>query len=154
MNGLAILLSIGGYIIRLKVLGSFHWDDLTHLIAVLLMTTQSALLTSFADLVRSLEAYSSHKSTKVPNFRLSLQANVAATMVGSCCLWAVKVTFLILYRLLFGVSTSFLKAWWAVTIFVIATFWATIAGSLIQCGASASHLIDIGRLLANALSHI
>lgn len=38
-----------------------------------------------------------------------------------------------------------MKAWWTVTGFVFLTYVGTIAGALVQCDGSVSHLFDIGK---------
>ena len=49
-------------------------------------------------------------------------------------LWLVKATFLSLYRLMFGVSQSFMRAWWIVCGIIFVLFWVPIAGVLTTCG--------------------
>ena len=76
---------------------------------------------------------------------LILRLNVAAILFSWCCLYAVKVSFLLLYRQIFQVSEGFIRAWWITFIAVFATFWILFAGTLTKCGA-ASDLGDIGRI--------
>lgn len=47
-----------------------------------------------------------------------------------------KATFLIFYRLLFEVSRTFIRAWWAAVAFVFASFWVCIASTFTLCGSA------------------
>ena len=49
-------------------------------------------------------------------------------------LWAVKITFMLFYRLLFNVSKVFRIAWWIILVLTVALFWVPIAGVLTLCG--------------------
>lgn len=104
-----------------------------------------ALNTAFYDLLHSAQLYSKDPSTNAPNFHTWVRLNLIQWITGFTCYWAIKATFLILFRMLFGVSRRFMKAWWAVTAFVFLTYVGTIAGALVQCGGSVSHLFDIGK---------
>ena len=51
--------------------------------------------------------------------------------------WLVKLSYLLFYRTLFGVSNLFMKVWWAITIVVFLAFWVCIAGIMTLCGKPA-----------------
>ncbi|KAL6720640.1 hypothetical protein ACLMJK_002565 [Lecanora helva] len=61
---------------------------------------------------------------------LFFRLNEAGTVMAWSCLYAVKVSFLLLYRHIFQISKAFVRAWWITTVFVFATFWITIAGAV------------------------
>ena len=56
-------------------------------------------------------------------------------------LWTVKATFLIFYRLLFEVSETFIRVWWAAVALTFASFWVCIGSTFTICG-SASDLYE------------
>ena len=76
---------------------------------------------------------------------LFFRLNIAGVISAWCCLYAVKASFLLLYRQIFKISKTFTRAWWITTTFVFLTFLALLAGALTQCGSPAS-LDDIGEL--------
>ncbi|KAL8791657.1 MAG: hypothetical protein Q9195_005740 [Heterodermia aff. obscurata] len=65
---------------------------------------------------------------------LFYRLDLAAMLIAWCCLWSIKLSFLLLYRRIFKVSLWFTRAWWAVAAFVGLTFWALVAGTVTQCG--------------------
>ena len=68
------------------------------------------------------------------------QHNQRLSTVNNCFLylvfWIVKLSFLMLYRFLFQTSQAFKKAWWAVLVLTILTFWIPIAGVLSTCAGA------------------
>ena len=83
--------------------------------------------------------------TGVIQISVFLRLNVAAILLSWCCLYAIKVSFLLLYRQIFQVSKGFIRAWWITSIIVFVTFWILFAGTITKCG-TASDLGDIGRI--------
>ena len=66
---------------------------------------------------------------------LFVRLNIAAILLTWCCLYAIKLSFLLLYQHIFKISVRFIRAWWVVLGIVILTFWILIAGSITQCGS-------------------
>jgi len=60
-----------------------------------------------------------------------------------CCIWSVKLAFLLFYKNLFGVSQRFMKAWWCVLVFTVLTFWVCLGTTFAQCGGDASDLLNL-----------
>ena len=60
----------------------------------------------------------------------------AVSILAYTSYWAVKVGFLLFYRLIFGVSEHFMKAWWIVLVATAVLYWVPIAGVLTACGAT------------------
>lgn len=77
-------------------------------------------------------------------YREYLQCRVAVTLLVFFVLWTVKVTFLILCRILFDVSRTFLRMWWVVVSLTFASFWVCVGITLTLCG-SASDLYSFRR---------
>lgn len=61
--------------------------------------------------------------------------NVAGILISWCCLYAVKMSFLLLYHRIFQISDRFIQAWWIVLGIVFLTFWVLVAGCLTECGS-------------------
>lgn len=59
---------------------------------------------------------------------------VAAAVQFWACIYLIKLSFLAFYRQLFGVSQSFMKAWWAVTAFTLTTFLINCFSAFWSCG--------------------
>ena len=126
---------MGRYIIRCVQTGKLHWDDLTHLIAMIALVAFSVLLEKYVKVhIRMLDI---EETGKYPSAAMAILGRKYQTAFSICAwvsLWFVKFTFLLMYRLIFKVSPAFNKVWWAVMIFVAITFWAPIAGALTVCG--------------------
>ena len=66
---------------------------------------------------------------------LFIRLNFAAILVTWFCLYAIKMSFLLLYHRIFQISGNFIRAWWIVLVTVVLTFWILVAGSLTLCGS-------------------
>ncbi|TVY22952.1 hypothetical protein LHYA1_G008173 [Lachnellula hyalina] len=142
LGGLAIVLTVGRLLIRLKLNKKLHWDDAAHVVALLCMILHSAIYTGGRSLAEAVLAYRAKKTHHVPDLKLYLRLNIVTAVFGFTCYWAVKLSFLLFYRMLFGVSKAFMKAWWGVSAYVLITFWVAIGTSLTQCGGSAFKITD------------
>lgn len=145
LTTVAIILSIGRFTIRYATAGRFHLDDASHLLSLLLLIGLAAAYTSgFPYSVRIARI---NRKEEVPPpltdpfYRKYLQLRLVVTLLVFMVLWSVKATFLIFYRLLFDVSRTFIRMWWAAAALVFATFWVCIGSTLTLCG-SASDLYD------------
>ncbi|KAI4100418.1 MAG: hypothetical protein LQ339_005479 [Xanthoria mediterranea] len=141
----AIILSVGRFTIRYATAGRFHLDDASHLLSLsLLIGLAAAYTTGFPYSVRIARI---NRKEEVPPpltdpfYRKYLQLRLVVTLLVFMVLWSVKATFLIFYRLLFDVSRTFIRMWWAAVALVFATFWVCIGSTLTLCG-SASDLYD------------
>lgn len=136
-TGLAILLTASRFWVRCKIIKRLSWDDAAHLLGLLLLVAQVSIVSYAASMiyrVSFLEAGdSSHYEAE---HLLFVRLDVASILLSWCCLYAIKLAFLLLYRHIFQISESFLHAWWIVLGIVILTFWVLIAGSLTECGST------------------
>ena len=82
-----------------------------------------------------------------PFYHKYLQLRLVVTLLVFMVLWTVKATFLIFYRLLFEVSRTFIRVWWAAVAFTFASFWVCIGSTFTICG-SASDLYKYSTHLA------
>lgn len=156
MTALAIILSVLRYFIRSGSPKKFMWDDLTHLLALGTFVASVALYqTVFRDgyyiqgLQRELIPLPSQELYGDLYIRFQHRA-LAITILSFTTLWLVKATFLLFYRQIFWIDGPFRKGWWAVTFFIIVTYWATLAGVLIRCG-SVENVFSIGIQLPETL---
>ncbi|KAL8721134.1 MAG: hypothetical protein Q9225_002117 [Loekoesia sp. 1 TL-2023] len=118
----------------------FHWDDASHLVSVLLLIgLAAAYTTGFPYSARI--ARISRKKEKAPPptdpfYHKYLQLRLTVTLLVFMVLWSVKATFLIFYRLLFDVSKTFVRLWWAAVALTFATFWVCIGSTFTLCGSA------------------
>ncbi|KAL8860979.1 MAG: hypothetical protein Q9178_002492 [Gyalolechia marmorata] len=154
LTAVAIVLSIGRFIIRYVTAGRFHLDDASHLLSLLFLIGLAAAYTSGFPYSVRIARISRKEETAPPLadpfYHTYLQHRLVVTLLVFMVLWSVKVTFLIFYRLLFDVSKAFLRMWWAAVALVFATFWVCIGSTLTLCG-SASDLYDFGMRLPPSL---
>ncbi|KAL9625960.1 MAG: hypothetical protein Q9204_007698, partial [Flavoplaca sp. TL-2023a] len=145
LTAVAIVLSVGRFTIRYVTAGRFHLDDASHLLSLLLLIgLAAAYTTGFPYSVRIARINSEQEVPPPltdPFYRKYLQLRLVVTLLVFMVLWSVKATFLIFYRLLFDVSRTFIRMWWAAVALVFATFWVCIGSTLTLCG-SASDLYN------------
>ena len=133
---MSIALTGGRFAIRGYHSRRLFWDDLVHLFALLILIAHGVTnhVTNDAKMQLALAATTKGGEAKL----LEMYHHVRyLNTVNNCLLylvfWAVKLSFLLFYRLLFETSIPFTRAWWAVLAFTLLTFWAPIAGVLATC---------------------
>ena len=131
MAGAATLVTAGRYVIRYHVRRSFYWDDLAHLWGWILMIACCAVFQDTFGIAESTVGNPKPPPDAVVAFRKHQEA---LTMLFIFSLWAVKVAFMFLYRLLFWASPVFQRLWWGVMVVLLITVWVPIAGNLTSCG--------------------
>ena len=143
-TGVALLLTAGRYWIRSTIIRRIGWDDAAHLLGVMLLVSQVSIVTSATSMMYRLGDDDTNGTAREVN--LFYHLDLAATLIAWFCLWAIKLSFLLLYRRIFQVSVWFTRAWWVVAAFVGLTFWTLIAGSITQCG-HVGHIESAGEFL-------
>ena len=134
-TGLAILLTASRFWIRCKIIKRVSWDDAAHLLGLLLLLAQVSIITAAASMLyQDLVHKAGDDNLYDAGQSLFIRLNVACILITWCCLYAVKASFLLLYRHIFKISKSFIRAWWFVLGIVVITFWILVAGTLTQCG--------------------
>ena len=135
-TGLAIIFTAARFWVRCKIIKRLSWDDLAHLLGLLLLVAQISIITGAAAMMYQT---SGNKAGDDGDYEdghmLFVRLNVAAILITWCCLYAIKLSFLLLYQHIFQVSERFVRAWWIVLGIVILTFCILIAGSITQCGS-------------------
>ncbi len=150
LTAVAIVLSIGRFLIRYVTASRFYLDDASHLLSLLFLIGLAAAYTSGFPYSVRIARISRKEETAPPPadpfYHTYLQHRLVVTLLVFMVLWSVKATFLIFYRLLFDVSKTFIRMWWAAVALVFATFWVCIGSTLTLCG-SASDLYDFSMRL-------
>ena len=135
-TGIAILLTAGRFWIRCTIIKRLSWDDAAHLVGLLLLIAQVSILSAGASMIYRPASYEAADDEYYESVHLLfIRLNVASVFVTWCCLYAIKMSFLLLYYHIFRVSKGFIRAWWIVLVIVVLTFWILIAGTLTQCGS-------------------
>lgn len=143
VTGVAILLTAGRFWIRCTIIRRLSWDDAAHLLGLLLLIAQVSIVTGAASMVYEI-SYNNYDLERDGRFeaehRLFVHLNVAGILISWCCLYAIKISFLMLYHRIFQISDRFIQAWWTVLAIVFLSFWVLVAGCLTECGSPS----DIG----------
>lgn len=143
-TGLAIVLTAGRFWIQCKIIRSLSWDDAAHLLGLLLLVAQISIVSGGASIIYQIASFEAGDDGRYEaEHLLFVRLDVAGILVSWCCLYAVKMSFLLLYHRIFQVSERFVQAWWIVLGIVFLTFWILVASSLTECG-SPSALGHIG----------
>ena len=133
---LAVLLTGCRFWIRGKIIKKFSWDDAAHLLGLLLLIVQVSTVSAAASQLYGVETLEASDDSHFENEHLLfVRLNIAGILTTWFCLYAIKLSFLLLYHRIFQVSEIFIRAWWIVLAVVILTFWILIAGSLTACGS-------------------
>ena len=148
MTAAAIFMTFGRYLIRFRALGRFWWDDAAHALAVITMIAVVSLYTVFFPQIYLIDNFARGKgrTLSASEYLAYLRLQIAVSVCWWISLYAVKLSLLLLYRMLFVVSKTLNLVWWTITIFTMVTFWVCIAGELTSCGPS-KNLLKEGRLL-------
>ncbi|KAL8835445.1 MAG: hypothetical protein Q9170_003322 [Blastenia crenularia] len=138
-TAIAIVLSIGRFIIRYATAGKFYLDDASHLLSVVLLAGLAAAYTTGFPYSARIARIGLKKEKPPPLtdpfYHKYLQLRLTVTLLVFMVLWSVKATFLIFYRLLFDVSKTFVRLWWAAVALTFATFWVCIGSTFTLCGS-------------------
>lgn len=147
LTSVAILLTIGRYILRYKNLGRLCLDDAAHALALFTLIAMVSTFTALFPFVYLIDDYARGQAGKpsAPQYLVYLKLQVAVSVLFWVCVYAVKIAFLLLYRMLFVVSKASNVIWWSITAFTIVAFWICLAGELTTCGPS-KNLLKEGRL--------
>ena len=148
MTATAIFLTFGRYLIRFRTLRRFWWDDAAHAVALVTLIAVASLYTAFFPQIYQVDDIARGQAGKLSasEFRKLLKFQVAMSVCWWVSVYAVKLSFLLLYRMIFVVSTFFNVTWWTITFFTMVTFWVCVAGELTTCGP-ANNLLKEGQLL-------
>ena len=133
---LALLLTASRFWIRGKIIKKFSWDDAAHLLGTLLLVVQVSIISVAASqLYRVGDLEAEDDSSFEHGHLLFVRLDIAGILITWCCLYAIKMSFLLLYHRIFQISEIFIRAWWTVLALVTLTFVILIAGSLTECGS-------------------
>ena len=152
-----MILSVGRFAIRYATASRFFWDDASHLLSLILLIALAGAYTAGFPYSARIAKISAKQEAPPPLsdpfYHTYLQLRVVVTLLVFMVLWTVKATFLIFYRLLFEVSRTFVRVWWAAVAFTFASFWVCIGSTFTICG-SARDLYDFSKQLTSRFSPV
>ncbi|TVY71495.1 Satratoxin biosynthesis SC1 cluster protein [Lachnellula suecica] len=150
----AVGLTIGRYVIRFRMLGKLLIDDWIHGLASIVMVGYMITYTIMFPLNYSVELFVAGKGDEpsVANFNRYFHLEIAVTLLFWVIIYAVKLSFLFFYRSIFGVSTTFIRAWWFVMIFTVLTFWICFIFVFWACGTPSQLFVVESCLSPSTLS--
>ena len=135
-TGLAILLTATRFWIRAKITKRLAWDDAAHLLGLLLLIAQVSIVSGATSMIYRIAIDEEEdKSRYEAEHLLFVRLDFAGILITWSCLYAIKMSFMLLYHQIFRISEKFIRAWWIVLGIVFLTFWILIAGSLTECGS-------------------
>ena len=140
-----MILTVGRYAIRLKTLKTFKADDYIHGLALLFLIGYVSVFTVMFPLIYSLDLWKAGLGGKPSDsdLRRYFHLDIAVSLLFWVTIYLVKLTFLLFYRLLFGISETFMRVWWTVCAFTVVTFLANFSSVFWVCEAP-RHLFVIG----------
>ncbi|KAI1322718.1 hypothetical protein F5Y16DRAFT_404193 [Xylariaceae sp. FL0255] len=140
LTGLITVLFFGRLVVRSTLLNSFHTDDVFSSFAWLFMTIAIILAT----IVNPLNYESSSilvgeipmpPAPKYAEMTITLRKwNVAAQTLFWTGIYCVKLSFMFLYHLVFGLQRGFRLAWTIVLVFIVLSYGVCLIGVFGQCG--------------------
>ena len=118
-------MTFGRYLIRFRTLAKFCWDDAAHALAIVTMLAVVSLYTAFFHQIYLIDdvARGKAKEPSASEYLPYLKLQVAVSVCWWVSVYAVKTSFLLLYRMLFVVSITLNVIWWSIAAFTMITFW-------------------------------
>ena len=146
-TGAAIVLTAGRYAIRLKTVKTLKVDDYIHGVAVIFLIGYVSTYTAMFPLNYSVEFWIAGvgEQPSDPDLKRYFHLEIAVSLLFWIVIYLVKCAFLLFYRFLFGVSKTFMRAWWAVCVFTVVTFLINFTSVFWACEAP-RHLFVLGSL--------
>ena len=137
---------MGRYLLRYRISGRFFWDDAAHGLALAAMLGTCGLYTHTMWFTKVVKGHGSSFAAPIPEteYIWFLKIELALSILFWICIYAVKLAFLLLYRMLFVVSTWSNRIWWGISVFTLLTFWVCVASELTICGPS-KNLFRLGK---------
>lgn len=140
-----MIFSIGRYWLRYRKSGRFYWDDAAHGLALMTMLAICGLYSRTRWFAKIVDGHPSGVAAPAPiseaEYLWFRKNQLAVSFLFWICLYAVKLAFLMLYRMLFVVSASSNRVWWSISVFTLITFWVGVAIVLTICGPT-KHLLS------------
>lgn len=133
---IALLFTLGRFIIHYRNRKRLGWDDILNGIAAIFMLAFIGTWQSFVPAEYQAQLYSMGLSDAKPVVHKELfqRFNLANAILFWCCIYSVKASFLALYWSIFEVSSGFRIAWVLSSIYIGASFVATILVRIWVCG--------------------
>jgi len=149
LTSVAVVLTTGRFIIRMRNRSRLALDDWAHGFAMTMLIVYMIQYSILFPISNAVELYGIGIGPKPSTSELKrfLHLLIPTEIMFWVVLYSVKITFLLLYREIFGVSLIFLRVWWIVFLYTFLTFWAAFLTVFWTCG-SPSKLFDISACLS------
>ena len=139
----AAILTAGRLVIRHFILHKLFWDDAFQFFACVLLLSSTILYSFLLPVLYKYAAVTAGTIHLPPDERIALANKFhlygfTTSMLFWATVYAVKFSFLFLYRLILEGSSASLKAWWAVLAVVLISNAVSMGTDYIGCGP-ASH---------------
>lgn len=146
-------------------MGKLDWDDFTHGLAVCMLLGFASTYTASFARDYTIELWVFEGVGQWPSnseFELYSRSVLAVSLQFWLCLYLVKLSFLLLYWRIFGISQNFMKVWWIVAIFTLVTFLVNFLAPLWSCNTPAQLFVTgacrllrlLGALLMIVQKHV
>lgn len=139
-------MTAGRYAIRFKTVKSLKADDYVHGLALVFLIGFVSTYTVEFSLDYAVESWLIGLGEQPSEWALTrlVRLETAVDFLFWTVIYLVKIAFLLSYRILFGVSESFMRAWWAVSAFTLLTLLICFLSVFWACEAP-QHLLVLGR---------
>ncbi|KAI2618343.1 hypothetical protein GGR54DRAFT_605112 [Hypoxylon sp. NC1633] len=144
LAGVSTLLFAGRLVIRSIILKSFHLDDIFGFLAWALMIACMIVSSVEAPLSYHYSSIFIGESPMPPPDDFAFMTitirkfNVASSMLFWTSLFCVKMSFMLLYRMVLGVSGLYKGAWLGCMIYIVLCYGTCLIGVFGQCGDSSN----------------
>ena len=130
-------MTLGRYAIRLATIKALKVDDYVHGIALLVLIAYVSTYTTLFPLKTAVESWTAGSGKRPPNadLRKYFHLEIAVLLLYRVVIYLVKFAFLLFYRFLFGISRTFMRAWWIVCALTVMTFLVTFTSVFWACEA-------------------
>ena len=136
LTGAAIILTIGQFVIRLRIIRIFQLDDAFHGLACLVLVAYVAIQQVTFPIEYSLDSFITGKGPQpsLGEFETFLHNYVASVTMFWVVIYSMKFSFLSFYYSLFDISRHFMNRWWIVLGFTILMFSINFVAVFWICG--------------------
>ena len=137
MTSVAVLLTIGRFIIHWRKNRKLHWDDWFNAIALVFLVAVIIIFEIYVPIEYNAILYSKGLSNRPPTQVEAvhdMKLNIADILLFFCTIYSVKASFLALYWQIFQLSRRFRIAWFSLTAYMIMSFIVSVVTVFTRCG--------------------
>ena len=139
-----VAFTIGRYVIRYRDQKRLYGDDLVHFLALLCGLGSVICMQLVLSIGSTLQSGGFGAGPPPPSLIVEfLRLQSAQSVLFFSCIYFIKGALLLFYKHLFGSNETFVRLWWVVSLFTLASYVTSVVGSITLCGP-ASQLGNIG----------